>query len=50
MDGRPRLAEEALVAVTLLVAESAPREKDTVVRLVAYLLEEQQTDGSEDKP
>lgn len=49
-DGRPRLAEEALVAVTLLVAESAPREKDTVVRLVAYLLEERPVDDSEDRP
>jgi len=38
-DGTPRMSEEALVALTLLVAESAPREKDTIVRLIAFLLQ-----------
>jgi hypothetical protein len=38
-DGSPRLSEEALVALTLLVAESAPQEKDTMTRLIAFLLQ-----------
>jgi len=41
-DGGLRLAEEALVALTLLVAESAPKEKDTITRLVAFLLQERE--------
>jgi prophage maintenance system killer protein len=38
-DGSLRLSEEALVALTLLVAESAPKEKDTITRLIAFLLQ-----------
>lgn len=37
-DGSPRLSQEALVALTLLVAESDPREKEAIVRLITYLL------------
>jgi len=37
-DGTPRLAEEALITLTLLVAESPPQEKEAVVRLVACLI------------
>ncbi len=44
---RRRLSDDE---ATALLRESAPREKDTVMRLVAYLLEERQTDDSEDKP
>ncbi|BCW94720.1 MAG: virulence protein RhuM/Fic/DOC family protein [Fimbriimonadales bacterium] len=38
-DGTARISEEALVALTLLVAESPPREKDVIVRLIAFLLQ-----------
>jgi len=38
-DSSLRLSEEALVALTLLVAESAPKEKDTITRLIAFLLQ-----------
>jgi prophage maintenance system killer protein len=37
-DGSLRLSEEALVALTLLIAESAPKEKDTITRLIAFLI------------
>lgn len=37
-DGTPRVTNEALVALTLLVAQSAPQEKETIVRLTAFLL------------
>jgi len=37
-DGTPRLSEEALVAVTLLVAESAPKDKEILTRLIVALL------------
>lgn len=48
-DGTRRLSDEALVALTLLIAESAPKDKDTVVHLVAYLLEERRTERLEKK-
>uniref|UniRef100_A0A831ZRL7 Cytochrome C biogenesis protein CycH n=1 Tax=Desulfacinum infernum TaxID=35837 RepID=A0A831ZRL7_9BACT len=38
-DGTSRVSNEALVALTLLVAESAPREKEAMTRLIAYLLQ-----------
>jgi prophage maintenance system killer protein len=38
--GRPRLADVAVVAVALLIAESAPAQKDLMVRLVISLLED----------
>ena len=37
-DGSPRLSQEALVALTLLLAESPPGEKEALVRLIAFLL------------
>jgi hypothetical protein len=39
-DGTRRLSEEALVALTLLVGESDPKEKESLVRLIALLLQE----------
>ncbi len=43
-DGHLRLSEEALVALTLLVAESAPQHKENLVRLIALLLEHRPED------
>jgi len=40
-DGRSRLADSAMVALTLLIAESQPRHKELMVRLVLNLLEDQ---------
>jgi prophage maintenance system killer protein len=37
-DGRQRIAENALVAITLMVAESPPAEKDTICRMVTLLI------------
>jgi len=37
-DGSRLLSEEELVALTLLMAESSPKEKDSLVRVIAYLL------------
>ncbi len=37
-DGTKRIADTALVAITLLIAESAPREKDSIVRIVMNLI------------
>lgn len=39
-DGSPRLADNAMVALTLLIAESDAEQKDLLVRLVLNLLEE----------
>lgn len=38
-DGSPRLAADTMVALALLVAESAPAQKDLMVRLVVSLME-----------
>ncbi len=38
-DGVPRLADNAMVALALLIAESAPAQKDLMIRLVLNLLE-----------
>ncbi len=38
-DGTRRLSDEALVALTLLIAESPPREMETLTHLTAYLLQ-----------
>lgn len=38
-DGAPRLADNAVVALTLLVAESRPRQKDLMIRLIVNLLD-----------
>ncbi len=37
-DGSKRLADNALVALTLLIAESKPEEKDTIVKVVVNLI------------
>jgi prophage maintenance system killer protein len=39
-DGRPRLADNAMVALALLVAESEPGQKEMMIRLVLNLLED----------
>jgi prophage maintenance system killer protein len=39
-DGTPRLADNAIVALALLVAESEPAQKDLMIRLVLNLLED----------
>jgi prophage maintenance system killer protein len=39
-DGLPRFADNALVAVALLVAESAPAHKDLLIRLIINLLQD----------
>jgi len=36
--GAPRLTNETLVAITLLIAESQPSEKPVLVRIVSHLL------------
>jgi hypothetical protein len=40
-DGQPRIADNGLAALALLIAESAPQQKDLVIRLVMALLEDQ---------
>jgi len=37
-DGRQRMSEAALVAITLLIAESRPEERDAILRIVTHLL------------
>ena len=37
-DGQPRLADNAMVALALLIAESAPAQKELMIRLVLNLL------------
>ena len=37
-DGSKRLADNALVALTLLIAESRPDEKDTIVKVIVNLI------------
>ncbi len=37
-DGSKRLADNALVALTLLIAESRPEEKDTIVKVIINLI------------
>jgi len=37
-DGKKRIADTALVAITLMIAESAPREKDSIIRIVTNLI------------
>ena len=39
-DGRPRLADNAMVALALLVAESEPAQKDLMIRLILNLMED----------
>jgi prophage maintenance system killer protein len=40
-DGQPRIADNGLAALALLIAESAPQQKDLIIRLVMALLEDQ---------
>ena len=40
LDGRPRVADNAMVALALLVAESEPAQKDLMIRLILNLLED----------
>lgn len=37
-DGSKRMADNALVALTLLIAESRPEEKDTIVKVIVSLI------------
>jgi hypothetical protein len=37
-DGTKRLADNALVAITLLIAESQPKDKDVIAALVVNLI------------
>jgi hypothetical protein len=37
-DGTKRIADNALVAITLLIAESSPREKDIICTMVVNLI------------
>jgi death-on-curing family protein len=37
-DGTKRIADAALVAITLMIAESAPREKEPITRIVMNLI------------
>ena len=37
-DGSKRLADNALVALTLLIAESRPKEKETIAKLIVNLI------------
>jgi len=39
-DGSPRLADNAMVALALLIAESEPSQKELMIRLILNLLEE----------
>ena len=38
LDGTKRIADNALVAITLLIAESSPREKDVISKMVVNLI------------
>ncbi len=40
--GEPRLADNAMVALALLIAESEPAQKELMIRLVLNLLEDGQ--------
>jgi len=39
-DGRPRLSDTALVAITLMISASRPAEKEVLTRIVMHLLHE----------
>lgn len=49
-DGTRRLSDEALVALTLLIAESPPREMETLTHLTAYLLQGPNTEQRRNRP
>ena len=37
-DGSKRIADNALVALTLLIAESRPQDKETIVKVIVSLI------------
>jgi prophage maintenance system killer protein len=41
-DGEPRIADNGMAALALLIAESAPQQKELMIRLVIALLEDQE--------
>ncbi|MBB5184304.1 hypothetical protein HNQ43_000339 [Faecalicoccus acidiformans] len=43
IDGRQIISDSALVAITLMIAESRPEEKETMVKLVMNFLSKQNT-------
>jgi prophage maintenance system killer protein len=47
-DGSRLLSEEELVALTLLLAESSPKDKESLVRLTAYLLSSKNENAEKD--
>ena len=42
-DGEPVINDTGLAALALLVAESAPAQKDTLIRLIMHMLQSQGT-------
>lgn len=40
-EGRKRIADNALVALTLLIAESDPSEKDMMIKVIVNLINQQ---------
>ncbi len=40
-EGRKRIADNALVALTLLIAESDPTEKDMMIKVIVNLINQQ---------
>jgi hypothetical protein len=44
-DGTLRLADTTMVALARLVAESAPKQKDLMIRLVLNLIEDERWNG-----
>ncbi|MBU1208289.1 MAG: hypothetical protein KKH04_15395 [Proteobacteria bacterium] len=42
-DGTKRIADNALVAMTLLIAESRPQEKDLLTRVLSHLIHPEKT-------
>jgi len=49
-DGQPRIADNGMAALALLIAESAPQQKDLVIRLVMALLEDQDSPSPQPNP
>jgi Virulence protein len=47
-DGSRLLSEEELVALALLLAESSPKDKESLVRLTAYLLSSKNENAEKD--
>lgn len=42
VDGKQMISDSALVAITLMIAQSRPEEKETMVKLVMNFLNEEQ--------